>query len=335
MDSHAVGWGLVGLGRIAGSQIAPAIAASETSTLASVVSRDQGRAEDFARVHGAATALDDYAKMLADPAVAAVYIATPNALHAEQVVAAAAAGKHVLCDKPLATTVADARRCLEACHAAGVKLGVNFQKRHHRFVPRVRQMLAGARIGDVVVAEIEVSPGRFPLRDWRSDPSLAGLGAINNLGVHAYDLLRYLLGSEVTEVTTFTDAGRDDRLESLALALLRFANGALAYANANQVVPQPRADLVLYGSEGRIVGRDVTHAYVDGGEVRTVAGNEETVEQFPAGDAFIPAMQSFQEAVLENREPNASGIDGLRSAQLTAAIARSAREGRTVAVDLG
>src|SRR5215831_8200331 len=84
VDSQTLGWGIVGLGRIAATEIAPAITASGSGVLVSVVSRDQGRAEAFARDHGAAGALDDYAKMLADPAVQAVYIATPNAQHPEQ-----------------------------------------------------------------------------------------------------------------------------------------------------------------------------------------------------------------------------------------------------------
>jgi predicted dehydrogenase len=98
VDSERLGWGVIGLGRIASTQVAPGIVASAGSSLISVVSRDPGRAEEFAQMHGAAHALDDYAKMLADPAVEAVYIATPNALHAEQVIAAARAGKHVLHD---------------------------------------------------------------------------------------------------------------------------------------------------------------------------------------------------------------------------------------------
>jgi predicted dehydrogenase len=118
VDSQQLGWGLVGPGRIAATQIAPAIADAPNSALISVVSRDLGRATEFAKAHGAAQALDSYPAMLADPAVQAVYIATPNALHAGQVIAAAEAGKHVLCDKPLAVTVPDARRCVEECRAA-------------------------------------------------------------------------------------------------------------------------------------------------------------------------------------------------------------------------
>lgn len=324
-----LGWSVLGTAGIADRAIAPAITQLDGADLVAVLSRDRSRADEFARKHGAARAFTDYKELLADPDVDIVYVATPNGLHAEQVVAAAAAGKHVFCDKPLATSIEDARRAVEACDAAGVKLGINFQTRHHRFVPHVRQALADGRIGDVVIAEVEVSPGRSPLGGWRTDPELAGLGTINNLGVHGYDLLRCLLGQEVVEVTALLDVGTQAVLETVALALLRFSGGALAYVNANQAVPNFRPDLVLYGTQGRIVGDSVTRPGLDG-QVRILAGVEESSFETTSRDAFVRAVAAFQQAVVDDVEPDASGVDGLRSVELTDAIARSAREGRTV-----
>ena len=163
VNSQTLGWGIIGLGRIAGTEIAPAITASASGALVSVVSRDQGRAEEFAREHGAADALDDYAKMLADPAVQAVYIATPNAQHPEQVIAAARAGKHVLCDKPLAVTVADAWRCIEECRAAGVGLGITFQTRFYDGMAEAAALVREGGIGRVVTAEAQIGTrGNLP-----------------------------------------------------------------------------------------------------------------------------------------------------------------------------
>ena len=124
------------------------------------------------------TALDDYVKMLADPAVRAVYIATPNALHAEQVIAAARAGKHVLCDKPLALTVTDARRCVEECRSAGVRLGITFQTRYYDGIADAAKLVRDGGIGDVIMAEVTMSAGRNLPRGWRTDPALAGLGTL-------------------------------------------------------------------------------------------------------------------------------------------------------------
>jgi len=328
----ALGWGILGTAGIADRAVCPAIAQIDEAELVAVLSRDRSRGEEFARRHGGARVFTDYDELLAHPDLDIVFVASPNALHADQVVAAAAAGKHVFCDKPLATSVADAQRAMEACRAAGVKLGIHFQTRYHRFVPEVRQALADGRIGDVVIAEMEVSPGRNPLRGWRTDPGLAGLGSVNNLGVHAYDLLRYLLGHEVTEVTALLDVGRQEALETVALVLLRFDNGTLAYVNANQAVPDHRPDLVLYGTEGRITGESVTRPGLDG-EVRILADGKESSFETSSRDASLRAVQAFQRAVTEDTEPDASGLDGLRSVQLTDAIARSAREGKTVRLD--
>jgi 1,5-anhydro-D-fructose reductase (1,5-anhydro-D-mannitol-forming) len=331
VNSQALGWGIIGLGRIAGSQIAPAIAASPSSTLVSVVSRDQGRAEEFARAHGAATALDDYTKMLADPRVDAVYIATPNALHAEQVIAAAKAGKHVLCDKPLALTVADARRCVEECRQAGVRLGVTFQTRYHDGLGEAAELVRNGEIGKVVAAEVTMSAGRNLPGGWRTDPALAGLGTLYNIGVHAFDVLRYLLGSEVSEVAALTDAEPGYNVDTTAMVLLRFRCGTLAYVNANQSVPHSRDDIVLYGTQGRVLGRNLSRPGRQGTlSIITSAGERES----PAGsaDAYRRAVQAFAEAVTQQRDPAPAGEDGLRSAELSAAIAQSLTERRVVSL---
>jgi 1,5-anhydro-D-fructose reductase (1,5-anhydro-D-mannitol-forming) len=329
VETQALGWGIVGLGRIAGSQIAPAISASPGSTLVSVVSRDQGRAEEFARAHGAASALDDYPKMLGDPRVQAVYIATPNALHAEQVIAAARAGKHVLCDKPLALTVAGARTCVEECRSAGVRLGITFQTRFHDGLAEAARLVSSGEIGKVVVAEVTMSAGRNLPGGWRTDPELAGLGTINNIGVHAFDVLRYLLGSEVSEVAALADAEPGYRVDTTALVLLRFRSGALAYVNANQSVPHSRDDIVLYGSEGRVLGRNLSRPERVGELVVTTQAGE---REFPGSttDAYRRVIEAFADAVAHQRDPSPSGEDGLRSVELTTAIAESVRDHRVV-----
>jgi 1,5-anhydro-D-fructose reductase (1,5-anhydro-D-mannitol-forming) len=329
-DADRIGWGIVGLGRIADTEIAPAVAAADNSTLAGVVSRDLGRAREFAARHGAASAYDDYAALLADPAVDAVYIATPNALHAEQVVAAAAAGKHVLCDKPLATTVADAERAVAACREAGVGLGITFQTRRHEGMREVRELVAGGGIGSVRLVQLQLGPGRMLPKSWRTDPSLAGAGVMNNFGVHAYDLLRYLLDADVVEATAVVDVEPGFAVDTLALAVLRFDNGALAYVNANQSLPNPQLDLSVHGTEGTVLGRNVTRPNLTGS--LTVIGPDGTSERtVSSSGAFVATVREFADAVLRGEDPSPSGVDGLRSVELVTALARSAQEQRTVA----
>lgn len=329
----SLGWAIAGLGRIASSQIAPAITACDNSTLAAVVSRDKDRAGEFARAHAAgsspARAYDDYAAMLADPAVDAVYIATPNAIHAGQVLAAAAAGKHVLCDKPLAVTLADAQRCVAECRSAGVRLGITFQTRNHDGLAEAADVVRGGGIGTVTIAEVTMSAGRNLPRGWRTEPGLAGLGTLNNIGVHAFDVLRYLTGSEVSEVAALTGSEPGYEVDTTALVLLRFASGTLAYVNANQTVPHSRDDIVLYGTEGRILGRNLSRPERDGTlSIITPDGERE----FPASsrDAYRRTVWAFADAVLRGRDPSPAGEDGLRSVELTTAIAEAIGARRVV-----
>ncbi|HUL28437.1 MAG TPA: Gfo/Idh/MocA family oxidoreductase [Streptosporangiaceae bacterium] len=324
-------WGIIGLGRIADTEIAPAITTSPHGELRAVVSREQGRADAFAGRHGAARALTSFRELLADPGVDAVYIATPNALHAEQVVAAARAGKHVMCDKPLALTVADARRAVSACEEANVRLGITFQTRFHDNFGRFREVVQGGSLGEIRVVQVEMSPGRTLLKGWRTDPALAGLGALNNLGVHAFDLVSWLLGADVTEVTAM--AGHEGGLEpeTLALVLLRYGTGALAYVNVNQSVAFPQADITVYGTRGRVVGRSVSRMNMEG-SLSVLTEEGETTIETASYHAYRGAVMAFEEAVAAGREPSPSGLDGLRSVELTSAIAESLRGGRTTGV---
>jgi 1,5-anhydro-D-fructose reductase (1,5-anhydro-D-mannitol-forming) len=326
-----VRWGIVGPGRIADSEIAPAINASPHGVLHAVVSRDQGRADAFAARHSAARALTSFDELLADPQVDAVYIATPNAQHADQVVAAAQAGKQVMCDKPLALSVADARRAVAACEQAGVRLGITFQTRFHDNFGRFQQVIQDGTLGDIRVVQVEMSSGRTLLKGWRTDPALAGFGTINNIGVHAFDLIRYLLGAEVTEVTALT--GHEDGLdpETLALVLLRYGTDALAYVNVNQSVAFPQADITVYGTKGRVVGRSCTRMNMSG-TLSIVTGDGETTVKTASFGAYKGAVAAFEEAVTAGREPSPSGLDGLRSVELTTAIAESVAACRTITV---
>jgi len=176
MSSDRLGWGVVGLGRIATAEIAPAVNAAPNSTLAGVVSRDAAKAKEFAERFGAASAYDDYQALLADPAVDVVYLATPNAMHADQVVAAAQAGKHVLCDKPLATSVADAERAVAACADAGVRLGITFQTRRHEGMDHIRQVLADGEIGGCAWSSSRSAPGGCCPRAGAWSPAWPGPG---------------------------------------------------------------------------------------------------------------------------------------------------------------
>jgi 1,5-anhydro-D-fructose reductase (1,5-anhydro-D-mannitol-forming) len=329
MTNKINGWGLIGTGRIADDRILPGINAYTGNKLIAVVSRDQARADAFARKFGAQHACTSYAAMLRNPDVTVVAIETPSALHAEQAIAAAQAGKHVFCDKPMATNVADAQRVVQACEKAGVKLGVNF---HNRFMPcfiETKRIIDSGEIGAVLLVELEASPGANPestRSSWRVDPAMAGLGTTMSIGVHVYDILRYMLASEITTVTAFFDTPRGV-MEQTNLSTFRFANGAMAQVNVNQKTPNPHNDFVIYGTKGRITGKGLTRSRSSGEMLVQIGGGETRRTEFPAINAHAMSVAAFSQALLDGGDPSPSGIDGLRSVQLTDAMARSAWDG--------
>jgi len=326
------GWGLIGTGGIAEDRVLPAITEHAGNRLVAVVSRDPQRAKRFAKKFGARHAYTKFEDMLRNPDVTVVAIHTPNAQHAAQAIAAARAGKHVFCDKPMATSVADAERMVRECEKAGVKLGINF---HNRFMPcfiETRRVIESGEIGDLQIAQVEASPGARSggrLSTWRVDPVLAGLGTTYSIGVHVYDILRYLMGSEVEMVSALFDTPRGV-MEETNLSLFRFANGVLGQLSVHEKTPLPHNDFVIYGTRGRITGRGITRSR-EGGvlEVVTEAGGTRRTE-FPAINAHWACVAAFSDALLDGRDFVPSGIDGLRSVQVTDAMARSAWNGAHV-----
>jgi 1,5-anhydro-D-fructose reductase (1,5-anhydro-D-mannitol-forming) len=323
------GWGLIGTGRIADDRILPGINAHPGNKLIGVVSRDPARAEMFAKKFGAKHAYTRYEDLLGNPEVTVVAIHTPNSQHAEQAIAAARAGKHVFCDKPMTTSVPDAERVVRECEKAGVKLGMNF---HNRFMPcfiEARRVIASGEIGKAQHVQIEASPGARPggrLGTWRTDPATAGLGTTYSIGVHVYDILRYLLASEITMVSAFFDSPRG-MVEEINASLLRMENGVIAQFSVHENSPFPHNDFVVYGDKGRMLGRGLTRSRAGGSlEVITTDGRTRS-QEFPATNAHGACVAAFSDALLNGRDPVPSGIDGLRSMQLTDAMARSAWEG--------
>ena len=323
------GWGLIGAGRIADDRVLPGINAFPGNKLVAVVSRDQGRADAVAKKFGAQHAYTSYDEMLRNPEVTVVAIHTPNALHARLAIAAARAGKHVFCDKPMATSVADAERMVAECDKAGVKLGVFF---HNRFMPcftDTRRLIASGEIGEVQLVQLEASPGARPggrLGSWRVDPSIAGLGTTYSIGVHVYDILRYLLASEVATASAFFDKPRGV-MEEINMSMLRFENGVIAQLSVYENSPLPHNDFIVYGTKGRLTGRGLTRSRAGGELQLTTTDDTMRTTQYPAINAHGECIAAFSKALLEGHDPSPSGIDGLRSVQLTDAMARSAWDG--------
>ena len=340
----ALGWGIISTGLHPDNKIAPAITAAEGAELVAVYSRDRGRAEAFAEKHGAQAAYDSLNDMLGDARVEAVFIASPNSLHCQHALQSAQAGKHVLAEKPMTTTLEDALAMVRGCREQGVKLGTGYHLRTHPGHLMARRAIAEGALGKVVLAQGQwgfgvrgqgAPPPRTGLRQWWDDPEMiGGASTIMGTGVHVVDLLRFLLGQEVTEVTAITDGQTNQQqLEQLATMTLRFDGGTIATVCCGRLMPDSRNDFAVYGSDGRVTGR-ATLWESRQGRVEVVSETVNRIHTCPSEylGNFIAELQDFHAAIEEDREPAATGVDGLRVVEVTLALIESAQSARTVKI---
>lgn len=328
-----VGWGIVGLGGIA-RLVAKAIQQAENASLVAVCSRDLEKARAFASEFGAATSYCDYEALLRDASVDVVYIATPNALHPPQALTAIDAGKHVLVEKPMALRVADAAEMVSRARVARRVLGVGFHLRHHPVHQEMRRRIEAGEAGDLILGTAlwgSYAPGLAQQRErWQMQPSLAGAGSIMGLGVHLIDLLRWLVGQEVVEVTAMTDGpGEEYPVEFLTAATLRFDGGAMGQFVSSRRLPNGANSVSVYGTARRLEGEE-TLGMVPGGQLRVIQGAEVSTIRVPLRDAYVTEVEAFSRAVRTGDPFAANGEDGLRSVAITEAILESAATGRSV-----
>jgi 1,5-anhydro-D-fructose reductase (1,5-anhydro-D-mannitol-forming) len=247
-----LGWALVGSGAIARSRMAPAIA--RNGRIAAVVSSSAERAAEFAARTGARRAYTALADALADDAVEAVYVSTTNDLHAEQAIACLRAGRDVLCEKPLALTLADADAMIAAAEESGRMLAVNHHLRAAEDLERMRSRIAEGAIGAPrllrTVHRCHVRPERR--RNWRFTDPARGAGAILDLSVHTADAIRFLTGREIVSVRGHAvPAG----IETAVAGTMRL-QGDVVVAFADAYSPMPAFSAIeVHGDEGMLEAR--------------------------------------------------------------------------------
>ena len=339
-----LGWAIVSTGNHPDLKIAPAINAVEGQELVAVYSRDQGRAEVFAEKHGAAAAYDSLDAMLRGSRVDAVFVSSPNSLHCQHTLQAAEAGKHVLAEKPMSTTLEDAVAMVRGCRDKGVKLGTGYHLRTHPGHILAEKLISGGVLGRVTLAQAQWGFGvrgqsEFPARTglrlwWDSPEAIGGASTMMGTGVHAVDLLRFLLGQEVTEVAAVTDGQtKQNPLEQVAAMSLRFDGGAIATVCCGRLLPDSQNNFTIYGSQGRINGRATLWEGFQG-DVDVVSDTINRSESYPEQflGNFINELRDFHQAIEEDREPAATGVDGLRLVEVVLAMIESAWYGRTVKI---
>jgi predicted dehydrogenase len=249
MSGDVVRWGVLSTAKIGIDKVIPATAAAGRCEVVAIASRDLGRARAAASELGIPRAFGSYEDLLADPDVDAVYNPLPNHLHAEWTIAAARAGKHVLCEKPLATTSADAERMIQACEAEGVLLMEAFMYRLHPTWEAVTSLVASGRIGELKTVQSWFSYFNDDPGDIRNLVETGG-GALYDIGCYCVNLSRMLFGAEPERVGGSVLRDPVMGIDVLTSGILDFGDVVATFTCSTRAEPDQRVH--IYGTEGRI-----------------------------------------------------------------------------------
>ncbi len=307
-------------------------------------SQHPGKIEALAKRHGASVAFTNLEALLRHRPLDAVLIGSPSALHAEQGIAAARAGLHVLTEKPLDVTTDRADALIKACAEARLKLGVFFQDRFAPDLVRLKRAVDDGRLGRPLLASARVKwwrpPEYYGASRWRGKLALDGGGAVMNQGIHTVDLLLWLLGDVKRVFARQATAVHSIEVEDSLVATLEFANGVLATFEATTAAfPGYPRQLELTGTAGtvvvqqdRIVSADLKtpHPELAGGEGSSNAAASSPIVSDVRGHKAV--IEDFLEAIRTGGEPRCNGAEGRRSVALVEALYRSARTGEPVDV---
>lgn len=331
-----VGYAVVGLGAIAEGAILPAFGHARHARLVALVSRDKNKALRLGRKFGAqAYGIDEYEKCLANPQVSAVYIATPPGEHATYAVTAAQAGKHVLCEKPLAATAVQSRRIVEAHRRAGTFLMTAYRKYFEPACLYLKGMIANGDLGRIDVIHSAFSelykPGRSPT--WLVDPKVAGGGPLMDLGVYCVNTIRWLIDEDPARVSAA--AWRHDRnkfrnVEEGIQFRLEFPSGKFLQASTTYSAALSSFTWIQ-GTQGWVLLAPAFPFDEARRLTGTVAGR--WVERhFRVTDEFAAELDAFAMAIVQGKSPQPDGVQGHRDMLILQAIYQAARSGRTVAI---
>ena len=331
----AVRWGLVGATTIGREWMIGAIREAG-GEIVSVMSSDETRGAAYARENGIPASTTRLEDLLAS-GIDAVYIATTNQHHKSQALAAAAAGKHVLCEKPLALTLADAHEMVAACRAAGVVMGTNHHLRNAGTHRAMRDAIASGRIGKPLFARVFHAVHLPPhLQGWRIDNPGAGGGVVLDITVHDADTLRFVLGDEPVSVTAMTQASgmAAAGLEDGIMGIARFEGGVIAQWHDAFTTKHASTGFEVHGTDGSLVATDCMTQQPKGTVVlRTAGGSEEL--PVDRTNLYVRSVTNFQAAIRGEGQPSASGQDGIRSLAMALAAIEAANTGCAVAVETG
>ncbi|GAB1362558.1 1,5-anhydro-D-fructose reductase [Rhodobacter sp.] len=321
-------WILVGASTIAAQHMIAAFRGNG-DTVSWVVSTSPARAADYAAEHGIPSHGADLQAALTDPATDAVYISSTNEKHRAQALAAIAAGKHVLCEKPLAMTAEEASEMVRAADAAGVTFATNHHLRCSGSHQAVRQLIDDGRIGRVLSLRIFHAVHLPPnLQGWRITDPAAGGGVIPDITVHNADVARFLLAEDpATVVAQMAASGMGQGVEDSAMSVWAMPSGAMVFSHESFTHPFAGSGLEVHGTEGSIFARGVM-TQLPVGEIDLVTAKGRETVPYAAHNLYSHGVRAFSEAAAGRGRPAADGWDGVASLAVALAVREAARTGQ-------
>ncbi len=328
-EQKKIGYAVIGLGRIA-EHFMPGVRNTSNSQITALVSGHRDKAERIAAEYGipqsSIYSYEDFDRIAQNKAVDAVYVALPNSMHAEYTIRAAKAGKHVLCEKPMATNVADCEAMIAACKAAGVKLMIAYRCHYEPTNLKAVQLIREGALGKVQAIQsafgFNIAAG-----EWRLNKKLAGGGPLFDVGIYSLNACRYLTGEEPDNIAAYASVidheGRFNEVEENVSWTMKFPSGILASCNTTYGANMD-GYFRVYGSKGWL---EVDPAFVyEGLRLRADFSGRQLDEPNPAKDPsqFMAEAAHFSRAILDNQEPRTPGEEGLRDMRYITEIYRSA-----------
>jgi predicted dehydrogenase len=326
-----VKWGVLGAASIAVRKVIPGMQRSEYCDIAGIASRDLAKARAAAASLKIGKAYGSYEELLADREIEAIYNPLPNHLHVPWSIKAMEAGKHVLCEKPIALGAAEARTMVPVRDRAGVKIGEAFMARTHPQWLRTKELIDKGRIGELRAIVGVFSYFNRDAKNVRNKPEWGG-GGLMDIGCYPITTSRFMLGAEPLRVSGVVERDPEFGTDRLASAILEFSGGQAVFTCSTQMVPYQRMQFL--GTKGRIEiespfnspPNKATRIFVDDGS--DVGGAGIKIETIPACDQYTIQGDVFSKAILENGQVPVPLEDAIANMAVIDAIFRSAESGR-------
>lgn len=342
-NDRTIQWGILGCAGIAATAMIPGIQGSTNGKVLSIASRELGKAREFARKFGIPRPYGSYEELLEDRLVQAVYVPLPNSLHKEWTIKAAAKGKHVLCEKPIACSAVDAQDMAEACREHDVLLMEAFAHRFHPQYRQVNEWIRQGRIGKIVRVSASMSRSGYPAENIRMNRGLCG-GALMDLGCYCINTARYLIGSEPVSAFARQDIGSTG-VDERTSGILWFPGGEVLQFDTSLYLDDNHFEqgLTVFGEKGNI---HIPNAFAQlellrfGWMAETtvtltdhlIGGHQEETVRIEAVHQWRLEAEFFADRILTGRPVELPGENGVATMRAIDAVVESARTGRPVDV---